>query len=89
MAEKYPSFALKGGSAAVLHSGWHEEVPETVRPRSSLLQRPASHPQLVPDLSVEHVEETLYRKTLHSYLTSEQPGAFKKFVIFVSFLLVS
>lgn len=59
---------------------WHYDLPEVVRPRSALLERPASHPQLVADISVPVVQETLYRKSLHEYLCKEEPDAFKKYV---------
>jgi hypothetical protein len=75
--KKTPAYYLKAGSSISVR-GWSEEVPEMVRPRSGLLARPASHPQMVVDLSVPCVEESIYRRTLHDYLVKEQPDAFKK-----------
>lgn len=72
-----PAYFMKGASAATLNE-WDTETPETVRPRSALIKRPASHPQLVPDTSVRAVEESLFRRTLHDYLCQSNPGAFRK-----------
>jgi hypothetical protein len=73
-----PTYFMKGASAATLNE-WDTEIPETVRPRSALIKRPGSHPQFVPDTSVRAVEESLFRRTLHDYLTKSNPGAFRKY----------
>lgn len=73
-----PAYYLKAGSSISVKE-WKEDYPEMVRPRSGLLERPASHPQMVADLSVDAVEESIYRRTLHEHLCKEQPDAFKKY----------
>lgn len=75
--KKTPAYYLKAGSSSSIRE-WKDGCAEMVRPRSALLERPASHPQLVADLSVEAVEESIYRRTLHEYLFKEEPNAFKK-----------
>lgn len=76
--KKRPAYYLKAGSSISVRE-WKEETAEMVRPRSGLIARPASHPQMVVDLSVDMVEESLYRRTLHDYLCKEEPDAFKKY----------
>jgi hypothetical protein len=63
-----------------------EKVP--IRSERVLLSRGPSFPALVLDTSAEHVEENLFRRSLHSRIMTSNSGAFRRFNFSVIFLLV-
>ncbi len=56
------------------------ELPDLVNPRSSavLVSRSASYPVLAPDISIDLVLETHYRKNLHRNIYTSDSKAFYK-----------